>query len=513
MTNHQTSSRLSKSKYLAGLQCSKRLWLEEHEAFRGARVSPALQHRFECGRRVQELARTRFPHGLLIRSASSNPQAALHETRVAIAHGRQTELDFAPGDSSAERPPGKHAPTLFEGCFLFDDVLVRVDILNRIGNDVWELIEVKSSTGMRPEHIDDLAVQNYVLDGAGLQVGRAVLMHLNRECRHPDLGNLFVLEDVTDEVVEALPSIPEKLERMKATLQRDTAPEVSIGAHCHAPDTCPFVEYCWRHVPEKSIFTIPSLGSKKKQELIESKVLAIADLPEDLRFSRRQEAYLELVRSGQPRIETGAIRKALAALQPPLYFLDFETDSYPIPRFPGDRPYEQVPFQYSCHILDFHGNLTHVEFLRRESSDPRPPLVEALIRDLGDAGSVVVYNAHFEANVLRDLANRFREQASALRRIRTRLWDQLEIFKKHFQHPDFLGSNSLKAILPVLVPALSYDALRVQSGDEAQALWHRMLKTSAGPKKQKMAEELLEYCRLDTLAMVEIHRYLERLVR
>ena len=202
------------------------------------------------------------------------------------------------------------------------------------------------------------------------------------------------------------------------------------------------------------------------------------------------------------------IQRLISNLEYPIHFLDFETDNPAIPRFEGLHPYQQFPFQYSCHVLQQDGSVTHHEYLHTNTSDPRKPLLESLITHISACGSVVVYSASFEQKVLENLALSFSEHASSLQSIIDRLWDQLDIFRYHYMHPDFCGSNSLKDVLPVLVPSLCYEDLDVQDGLEAQVVWNLMLNTTNETKKSEMIEHLKAYCGLDTLATVEIHKVL-----
>ena len=181
-----------------------------------------------------------------------------------------------------------------------------------------------------------------------------------------------------------------------------------------------------------------------------------------------------------------------------------------IPRFEGLSAYQQFPFQYSCHILQSDGSLTHHEYLHTDITDPRLPLVESLLDHISDVGSVVVYHASFERDRLQDLAQFFPEHSEALQSIISRLWDQELIFTRHYKHPEFYGSTSLKYVLPVLVPCLSYEDLDIQEGNDAQAVWDEMINTPTGEARDNMINDLRAYCEMDTLATVEIHKALHR---
>jgi hypothetical protein len=511
--------RLSKSKYLTGLNCTKALWLTIRDPDKGAPPSPAQEYIFEQGTRVGLLAQGRFPGGRLVSSPSYRAPTALKQTRALMEAG---------------------APALFEAAFFYENILVRVDVLRRANADLesdsrrrrrqvaptrgsdqpcppgidlpaaWDLIEVKSSTALKPEHLPDAAVQRYVLQGCGVPLHKVFLMHLNPECTYPDLSNLFVLEDLTDLLGEPTRGIPSFLEAFRQVLKRRREPIVPIGSQCTSPYRCPFIPWCWRKVPRVSIFNIPRLGAERKAELVRRNILRIEDLPASIDLSAAQSRFVELYRGGTPQIQWRAIRRELDSLRYPLYFLDFETDSPAVPRYPGTRPYQKIPFQYACHRLETDGSLSHNEYLHTVAEDPRPELARALLDGIGLEGSLVVYNAPFERSVLEALADVLPWWARELNGMVERLWDLLEIFRRYYQDPAFGGSNSIKNVLPVLVPKLSYEALEVQDGTEAQAAWNRMLASKSLPQRKRLEAALRTYCRQDSLAMVEIFRVLRR---
>ncbi len=401
---------------------------------------------------------------------------------------------------------------------VFDRLFIRCDILQKTPAGTWELIEVKSSSKVKDEHEWDLALQKYVLTGAGLSISATKLMYINTQtCVFPDLADLFTIADITTEVDRLLPEIPKRLEQFKATLAENLEPTlamradaqaVAIDKHCANPNPCPFTQTCWQHVPEVSIFTIPRLDWKKKDALLTQRVLAIADLPPNYPLSENQRTYVDSVFSNQPVVNTAAIATSLAELTYPIHFFDFEAQNPAIPRFDGLKSYEQFPFQYSCHVLHEHGHVEHREYLHTDTSDPRPPLVTALVSDIAPLGSVIVYHQSFEASLLRKLAQAFPAYALQLESIATRLWDLEDIFKYHYKHPDFRGSTSSKKVLPVLVPSLSYTTSTIQRGDQAQTVWEAMIACTNQTEKQGLVDDLYAYCQLDTLAMVEIYRSL-----
>jgi hypothetical protein len=479
---------LSKSKYLTGLNCLKALWLAAHEPYRASPPSAFQQHLFRQGREVGLRARAEFPGGRLISAPSSAAAKAVRDTREALEAG---------------------AGVLFEAAFVHRGVLVRVDVLKREGEG-WEIIEVKSSTRVKEEHLPDVAVQSYVLAGSGLDVRSARLMHINRGAAYPELAELFVRPEISDLMEEHLEEVNENILGFKKVLGQSACPRVRIGLQCSRPHECSFKSYCWRHVPRVSVFNIPRLTEQSTEELLSRDILAIEDVPGAFPLSAGQQRFVALQRRRRPEIDWPAIRAQLDALTYPLYFLDFETDSPALPRFAGMHPFDKLPFQYSCHILHADGTLDTCEYLHTAGDDPRPPLARSLASRVGPRGRLVAYNASFEKQVLAGLAEQVNELSSELLDMAARLWDLLEIFRRHYADPRFAGSLSIKNVLPVLVPRLSYDTLAVRNGSDAQAVWNRLIGLEEGEEKARLARGLEAYCRQDTLAMVEIYRVLVR---
>ena len=478
---------LTKSKYLSGRRCHKRLWYEKNHPERESSRSRAQDRTSRQGREVEEHARDCFPEGILI-SADSLAKST-EQTEIAIRDG---------------------ASCIFQASFIFENTWVGCDILQKDG-DSWNLIEVKMSTSVKKEYLPDLAIQKHVLTACGIPISKTQLMYVNNECTYPDLSDLFITEDATERVDSLMSGVPSDIETFQAILDTDNEPDVTIGKQCDDPYPCPFKEYCWEAVPaERSIFTIPRLSWEKKDALIEAGIFHMQELPADFSLTDNQQTYVDYVLHGQPEIDTEAVRARLSDLEYPIHFFDFETDNPPVPKFQGLRPYQHVPFQYSCHKWHSDGTVTPHGYLHTDTTDPRLPLVESLLNTIFDKGSVVVYSASFENQRLEDLAEFLPQYADPLRSIQARLWDQLVIFRKHYKHPGFGGSNSLKSVLPVVAPSLSYDELDVRDGREAQAVWSLMLDSNSERERENMIRELKAYCTRDTEAMVEIHKALLR---
>lgn len=405
--------------------------------------------------------------------------------------------------------------TLFQATFATEDLLVKVDILTRVGSG-WHLIEVKSSTSYKPEgHLSDVAFQLYVLRQAGLLVTQVSVMHLNQAFRYPNLSDLFALTNVTTEADTCLAQVAADIPVMRQLLKQPETPDVYIGRHCIKPGACSFYDHCWQGVAGPTIYSVPHLKRSIEEGLENAGILYVADIPPDFPLGHKQAAaYVQRIQQSQIAVNAAAIRAELAKLVYPLYFFDFETIDYAIPSFAGCAPYQPVPFQYSCHILTADGKLTHCDYLHTSAGERRrssPPPAETLLTHIGATGHVVGYNISFERGVLNRLADQFPEHAEQLRAIADRLWDLLPILQRHYRHPNLARSYSLKATLPVIVPGLSYNHLEVQNGAAAQVKWEEMLAQTDAAAKAALYEQPRAYCHLDTRAMVEIHRALTAL--
>lgn len=483
-----TARRLSKSRFTAGLQCHKLLWWRVHEPDAPELTPDAMtQAVFDQGTNVGALARTYVPGGTLIDFPYHQTQKKLEATAAALAAG---------------------APVIYEASFSADRVFVAVDILERLG-DGYGLIEVKSSTGAKPEHCPDAAIQVHVLRNAGVDVRRVEIMHLDRACIFPDLGDLFARTDVTREVTDLLPEIPEQVQRQLSMLE-GALPEVAIGPHCSTPYECPFVSRCWADLPEHHVNTLYRIG-KQAWELVAQGTGRIHDLPANMALNPTAERQRRSVVSGRLIVEP-SLRGALKEFEPPLAFLDFETINPAIPVWDGCHPYDNIPVQFSCHRQKPDGGYEHVEWLADGPGDPRPAIAQALVAACAGARTILAYNASFEKTCLRGLGAALGPQtAVSMEGIATRIKDLLPAVRDHVYHPGFGGSFSLKSVLPVLVPGLSYDELEVSDGGIATLELQRLLlrgETLVEAEKTRLREALLRYCELDTWGTVQL---LERL--
>lgn len=484
-----TIPRLSKSKFMSGLQCHKRLYLEIHQPELATETDDATQAILDAGTEVGRVARGLFPGGVLVEHDHEHLAQALDQTAALL------------------KDPTVQA--IFEGTFVFDGVLVRVDVLKRIGHgrtSRWRLIEVKAATQVKDEYYDDLAIQTYVLKGAGVNLAGSWLMYLNNEYVYAggelDLAQLFRRESLTADVTRQLPEVPHRLAEFRAMLVAPEAPMIEPDGHCKAPYHCQFWDHCTKDKPERWVFHLPRVG-QKFDKLRAMGIESIDDIPDEFSLSDHQQ----LVKEGKEWVDAG-LKAALTDVRYPVHHLDFETIRFAIPKYPGTRPYQQVPFQWSNHIETGDGQVEHHEYLHTDRNDPREALVLSLLKSLGSKGSICVYSG-FEGRVIRELSEAFPKLRRELDRLLERLHDLYGVVRSHYFHPGFGSSYSLKAVLPALLPAMDYGDLAIQEGDMASNAYAQMLYGGADPTEQaRIKANLLAYCGRDTEAMVELRRFL-----
>ncbi len=482
---------LSKSQFLSGLQCSKRLWWTAHEPGASELVpDPAARFTMAEGIRVGEEARARFPGGVLIDLSHDQVEERVEATRRALARGE---------------------PAIFEATFAEGGLVVAVDILTREGK-THSLIEVKASTSIKPHHLWDAAVQAYVLRRAGVDVDAVEIMHLNGACRFPELDELFVREAISGRARALFPQISSLISAQASALD-GPLPEVAVGKHCDQPHVCPFKTRCWPALPRHHVETFYGLRREKSAQLGAQGLELVDKVPASFPLTVIQQRQRRSVTEGELRVE-GDLAGALAPLRGRVAYLDFETVSPAIPVWEGFGPWQPHPVQFSCHIVSPGGGLEHVEWLAEGPEDPRAVMAQALAEALEAADVVVAYNAPFERKCLEVVGAAAPEQAARLQAVASKLYDLLPVVRDHVYHPDFLGSFGLKAVLPALVPSLDYESLDVSDGQLASVLLHGLLflRQPKHPTQRKaLRKSLLDYCAMDTLALVRLKERLDEL--
>ena len=475
---------LSKSNYLNGLQCPKYLWVLFHEPERVPEPDAVTQYRFDQGHLVGELAKKLFPHGIDI--PAEDFRGNIEQTKELL----------------------QQSNPLFEAGILAGSIYCRTDILNPVDDGGWDIIEVKSSTSVKDEHIHDVSFQKFCCEELGLKMRKCFLAYINNEYVKDgeiEPGQLFAIEDITAKVGEVSPGLQERIDAMFQVISAEQCPDILIGRQCSNPYDCPLREICWGFLPESNVFNL-YYGGKKSFELFERGVLSIKEIPDDFKLNDKQQIQKMCEASGKPYVDKEGISNFLRALQYPLYYLDFETFNPAVPMFNGTRPYQKIPFQFSVHVvMHDKSRPEHFSFLAEGTEDPRPEVLSELKKVLGDKGSIVVYNKSFEEGVLKGLGGAFPEYATWVGSLCDRMVDLLAPFRSfYYYHPGQRGSASLKSVLPVLT-GKGYEGLDIADGEDASlAFLEATYGDISDEMRNKIREDLQKYCGLDSEGMVWI---------
>ena len=486
---------ISKSKYLAGLQCLKYLWYLVNAREEIPQPDFVTQFIFNQGIQVGEYAKKLYPEGIDLGKI-----------------GDMKEQIVRTGEILTERK------TIFEASCSYKNVYCRADILVSADANKWDIVEVKSSTQLKEEYIHDVAFQKYCFEKAGIKVRKCYVTCINSQyIRKGNINpeELFKRIDITAEVEEILKDIEDKVNQMLEVAERKNPPEVLIGKHCYEPYICPLKDKCWEFLPDNHIFSL--YGDKSKaMELYSDGILSIEDIPDRYKLSLKQQIQLECARTKKPSVNKKEILKFIGNLEYPLYFFDFETFSTALPLYDGIKPYQRIPFQYSIHVLDsIGGKPVHYDFLAKGLEDPRQKLLLNLKEHIGNKGSIIVYYEQFEKGVLKELAEAFPEYSQWISLVLPRIVDLYKPFGSfHYYHSSQKGSASVKSVLPAITN-LSYKGMEIADGLAASAYFLYICgiynSEKGHPAKEEIArvrKSLIKYCRMDTGGMIHILRAL-----
>lgn len=478
---------LSKSRFLAGMQCPLRLWHRCYNPDLASEVSPVQQAIFDTGHEVGKLATTLYPRGLLIEEDYLHHTKAVRATQAAMNHSE--------------------VPAIYEAAFRYDGVQIRVDILERLDDGRWNLIEVKSSTSVKEVHVQDVAIQYYVLQGSGLAIARAGILHLNNQYvydgRQLELESLFSFSDLTQQITPIQEVISSRLDGLKGMLAGTDPPEIVPSRLCNSPYDCEFWEYCTREMPEFWVLNLRGIGQRRLNELAALNIQDIRDIPNSFPLSLLQERIKTCVINQEDYISP-ALGAELKDVEYPVHFLDFETAGIAIPRYPYTRAYQSIPFQWSDHILLEDGTLKHRAYLCDEDKDPREEFASTLLEALGERGTIFTYTT-YENRLINELSEHLPQYRDQLLLTLERFKDLQALIKGYFYHPGFYGSFSLKSVLPALVADMNYGDLAIQEGSQASFEYLRMIASSTlHNEKEEIKKALLAYSSHDTIAMVKI---------
>jgi len=492
---------ISKSDYLKYLECPSYFWFWKNNkpVLSIEKENPFADRLKSQGYEVELFARNLYPNATLI---TGNLDESSSMTDQLIRSGTHEIL---------------------QASFLVDDLFASCDIL--IWNDLfggWDIIEVKSSTDKdkkSKEHILDAAFQRVVAEKAKYKIVNVYLLELNKEYYKDgdiDPNKIFNITEITTDCIELEQKILADIDRAKTLLTSSSPKECSCqykgrSRHCRA------FNYLYPKVPSYSIYDLRSIGTSKKvlRSLVEGNHLEIDQIPDEIDLNEKHSLQAYVTRTKDVHIEKEKIQNQFDGLIYPLYFLDYETLSCGIPKFENTYPYQQTVFQYSIHIVEQSGVIIHREYIHKDQTTPVHVVAQKLREDIGDSGSVIVWNKGFEGKCHKDLALVNPDLEPFLFGLNERMYDLMDVFRKmEYLHDDFKGSYSIKDVLPVMCPELSYDGLEVSNGTKAVVEYENLIFGDIAEElRESKFEALLEYCKLDTWAMVRIFQELQKEIK
>ena len=488
------SKSLSKSKYISGQQCTKLLWFQSIGQKPPEEVDEGTKDRLKAGEDVGNYAKELFPGGVEIEFQDSRNEM-IKDTNLAIKAGKP----------------------IYEATFMLNNTLIRADLMNETENG-WDMYEVKSSSKIKPYHIEDASFQWHLLSKTDeITLNEAFVVTVNSDYLRDgpiDVNKLFTQTNITNKVNERLNHLPEQIKKMESVINGSKEPNIPIGDHCSKPHPCQYKKLCWKDVNDNSVLNLYRMRSKQKFDLFDNGYKTFDDLPKDISLSETQQKQVNSYLSNESYIDTNKVSEFVNTIEYPISYFDFETFQDAVPRFDNQRPYMQMPFQFSLHTQNKPlGKLKHFQYIADHKIDPRTEIAEKLLEWIPPKGTIIAYNQSFEMNCIKELA-RFNPQLSdQLLALNDRFIDLIIPFRKgYYYHPEFKGSFSIKKVLPALCPndpSLNYNSLNIKGGGEASVTYKKFNDLTEVEIKS-YRKDLSEYCELDTLAMVRI---LEQLIK
>ena len=481
---------LSKSKYISGQQCDQLLWFKSINKKPPEERDEGTKDRLKAGEDVGNYAKELFPEGTEIEYLRSNPKKMVKDTKLAIKKGKP----------------------IYEATFVVDNLLVRADLMNQT-EDGWDMYEVKSSSNVKPYHIEDASFQWYVLSKIeGLKTNNVYVVTINSQYLKNgaiDVEKLFTKNNITKEVNDHLKQVPGEINKMQAIIEHHAEPNTPIGNHCSKPHSCEYKKLCWKDVKDNSVLNLYRMRSKQKFDLFDNGCKTFDDIPADINLSDIQQKQISSNLNNESFIDKKGVKEFIETIKYPISYFDFETFQDAIPRFDNQRPYMQMPFQFSLHIQNKpeEDSLEHFEWIGNHKDDPRKKIAEKMLEWIPPKGTIIAYNQSFEMNCVKELARYNTELSDQLLALNERFIDLITPFRKgHYYHPAFNGSFSIKKVLPALCrndASLDFSSLNIKNGGEA-SLAYKKFGELLDDEIETYRNDLFAYCRLDTLAMVKI---------
>ncbi len=499
---------------MRGLQCPKSLYLYKNFIQKRDPISAEQKAIFSRGNNVGTIAQKLFPGGI-----NATPQKY---------------YDYISAVNKTQQLINEGVEIIYEAAFQFEQVLSIIDVLvkkpskeaieNTLPNEgnqnskiqnQWFAYEVKSSTKISQSYLLDASLQYWVITNSGIPLEDISIITINNQYIKQGaikLDDFFSINSVKKEALQNQLLVGEKVMLSKLVVENLNMPEVNIGEHCFSPYNCDFMGTCWKKAPKNSIFEIMGIQKKDLFILYNQGIKTIAEIPDNNLLDKNANIHIQSFKNGTPRIDIAAIKTFIEKIEYPLYFMDFESFMPAIPLYNETKPYQHIPFQYSLHYKKSKETREeHFYFLAEQGSDPRKHFLENLLNHIENKGSIIVYDALMERNILNSLKKQFPEHAAQIDLLLLRIVDLMIPFQnRSYYHPAMKNSHSIKNILHALIPTLSYTNLKISSGSIAMIAFEALQTETDLFKIIETKENLLEYCKLDTLSMVKIYEILEQ---
>ena len=477
---------LSKSKLKQNDQCEKILWLEVNKRDEGV-WEAGEQSRFIQGRMVEQVARDHFPGGSLMDKIKNDEK--ITQTKKLL----------------------KTSDVIFEASFAAYKTIVQFDILIKNADGTYTAVEVKSGSSLKDDYLDDVTIQYWVSHKTGqIEISRYEVWFINSKSESAE--TLFTKHDATEHVLKSQSRFNELLSGAQATLLLKEEPANPVGQHCSKPYTCKFWDYCSKKVNQgpDSVLNLPAFPAKWKA--LEKGIDSInhAEFDKNYRYSEVNPLVAQSIKDNKLVMDQTKINETLSTWKFPLNLFDFETIMGAMPLLDGQKPFQQMVFQFSNHILQADMTVTHEEYLHRDRSNPDQSAIKAILSTLDNGGSIVVYNKSFEMTRVRELAKRHPEHAEALTALLERFVDLLDVIRDNVYHPEFLGSYSLKVVSPTLLgKEFGYTDSLIANGGEIAQYYTEMLTTTDAERKAVIDSALRLYCKYDSVNTLVLFLWLK----
>ena len=487
---------LTKTKITSGLQCKKKLWFDIHQPNENED-----SFLFHSGNRFGEVIKKYYGQGLDLTDIKKDYLKAIELTNEAIN--------------------SKDCKVIYEAAFLYHDTLVRTDVLIR-DNESWNLLEAKSSTKLKSEHIPDIAIQAFIARSRILNLSKIKLIHMNSDFIYEgnnNYKNLIKEVDITEEIIAEEDKVQNYIKDFKKlTSIKSSSPEISMGEQCKKPHICIYQEKCRSLLPKTkkvSYEILPNKTKKLQNYCIENKIVHLEDIPQDIFVNNIHKVIQASHKNNKEWINVD-LKMIMEKYIWPFYFMDFETINQGVPIIKGTGPYSSLPFQWSVHEWQHIDQEIKLEegksFLNFDNQDIERKFVETLIEAVGSKGTIFAHNAPTEISVLKKLRDKdsCKDLASKINAIIDRIEDTLPLVRNNFYHPIMKGEYGIKKIIKSIPSSVNYEEENnIEGGMGAQLAWFVCTDPNTTNEEKEMQKKLLiEYCAKDTLAIYFLIKYL-----